>query len=272
MLTWRLSFRVAACSLAILLAGCSSISTPVAELQNQNRALMEQNRAQTARIENLQIHSRNIEDQLMRAEEDLAMMQDQLGLNRKQLANFEQERDLMRNQVAGLANRRVPMPAELSAHLAEISRRHPSLQFDPNTGISKLDTDILFDTGSADLKPGADQVLKELARVLAAPEGKDLRIMVAGHTDDRQVARKPARDKFANNFQLSTDRALVVAAVLKQSGISEHRMAVAGFGASQPIAPNVTPQDRQKNRRVELFVLAPDVPVVGWTETTPTLY
>jgi chemotaxis protein MotB len=257
----------------LLQAGCTSTTgTSTAALQTQNRMMAEQNRAQAARIENLEIHSRNIEDQLKRAEEDLAMTDQQLELNEKQLANFQDQHNLVRNQSAGLAARQVPMPPELSRRLVDISRRYPSLQFDPNSGVSKLDTDILFDTGSAELKPGAEELLREVAHVLASSEAKDLRLMVAGHTDDRQVARKPARDKYGNNFQLSTDRALVVADSLRKFGVDEQRMAVAGFGPHQPIAPNLTPEDRQKNRRVELFVLAPDVPVIGWTVTTPTLY
>ena len=47
---------------------------------------------------------------------------------------------------------------------------------------------------------------------------------------------------------------------------------MAGFGSHQPLAPNVSAADRRKNRRVEIFVMAPEVPIVGWTETTPTLY
>ena len=59
---------------------------------------------------------------------------------------------------------------------------------------------------------------------------------------------------------------------MKRAGLPEQRMAVAGFGASQPIAPNATAQDRQKNRRVEILVMAPDVPVVGWSDSTPSVY
>ncbi len=272
MLAFRPAGGVLLLCLYAILCGCSSSRSQLAALQSKNRELVEQTEAQAARIDNLKVHSRNIEDQLMRAEEDLALMEEQLGLDRKQIDNYEQERDLLHSQVLGLVGRRTPMPSELHGRLAEISRRYPSLQFDPHTGVSKLDTDILFDTGSAQLKPGAEELLKELAQVLDAPAARDLKVLVAGHTDDRQVARKPARDKYDDNFDLSTERALAVASSLEREGLAEHRMAVAGFGAHQPVAPNLTPNDRQKNRRVELFVMAPDVPVVGWTETMPTLY
>jgi chemotaxis protein MotB len=59
---------------------------------------------------------------------------------------------------------------------------------------------------------------------------------------------------------------------MKRAGMPEQCMAVAGFGPYQPIAPNTTAQDRQKNRRVEIFIMAPDVPVVGWSDSTPSVY
>jgi chemotaxis protein MotB len=96
--------------------------------------------------------------------------------------------------------------------------------------------------------------------------------MVVGHTDDQTVARKPAREQFPDNFALSTARALAVAKLMQQQGMAENRIGVAGFGAHQPIAPNVTAKDRQKNRRVEVFVMNRDVPVVGWTESIPSVY
>jgi len=149
---------------------------------------------------------------------------------------------------------------------------HPGLQFDPETGVSKLDTDILFDSGEAVLKPGAERLLDELVRVLRSPAAGELKIMVAGHTDNQLIADRMVREKYPNNFHLSTARALAVADRLKRAGLPEHRMAVAGFGPCQPIASNATARDRQKNRRVEIFVMAADVPVVGWSESTPGVY
>jgi chemotaxis protein MotB len=63
-----------------------------------------------------------------------------------------------------------------------------------------------------------------------------------------------------------------VADLLQQAGLPEQRLGVAGLASHEPVAPNATEKDRQKNRRVEIFVMASDVPVVGWTDTMPTLY
>jgi len=261
--------------LALLSAAPGCMFVPKAQLagcQSQNRVLTEQNRAQLAEIENLKIHSRNIEDQLIRAEEELALLEEEVGLDRSQLVSYQQERTELHEQFKGLANGRSRVPAEVGRQLTELSERYPGLRFDPATGISKLDTDILFDSGSADLKPAARQLLAELVRLLNSPQAKDLKVMVVGHTDDRRIAKRPAREKFPNNFHLSTGRALAVADQMRKVGFQEQRMGVAGFGPYQPIAPNGSHGDRRKNRRVEIFVLSPDVPVVGWTDSIPSVY
>ena len=238
----------------------------------QNRALAEQNRAQLEEIENLKTHNRTVEDRLIRSDEQLAVLQERTSLDHRQLEGYQRERDGLYEQFQSLAAGRGRMPPALSRQLLELSHRYPSLQFDPETGISKLDTDILFDSGEAVLKPGAAQLLDELVRVLKSPAAGDLKIMVTGHTDNQLIAGKLVREKYPNNFHLSAARALAVADRMKQAGLPEHRLGVAGFGPHQPIASNATASDRQKNRRVEIFVMAPDVPVIGWSESMPSVY
>jgi len=271
-----LAYRSSLAGLVVALlpvAGCSLLpSSEVAVLREQNRALAEKDRAWAAQIETLRLHSRTVEDQLKRTEEELALANQRAGLERRQLANYQRERQQIHEQFLGVVNSRFPVRPETSQRLAALSQKLPSLRFDPQAGIAKLETDILFDDGSAELKPGAEKALAEMVRFLNSSEAQDLRVLVAGHTDDRAIAKKPAREKYPDNFYLSTDRALAVLAELRRLGLAEARIGAAGFGAHQPIAPNLTPKDRQKNRRVELFVLAPEVPVVGWTETMPRLY
>jgi chemotaxis protein MotB len=258
---------------AAVLPGC--VVAPRTELNAanaQNRGLSEQNRAQLAEIENLRQHNRTVENRLIHSEEQLAVLQERANLDQKQLESYDRERDQLYGQFKGLAFGRGRLPPELSQQLVDLSQKYPSLQFDPETGLSKLDTDILFDSGQAVLKPGAEQLLDELVRVLKSPAAGDLKIMIAGHTDNRLIAGKDVREKYPDNFHLSTARALAVTDRMKRAGLPEHRMAVAGFGASQPIAPNATAQDRQKNRRVEIFVMGADVPVVGWSDSMSSVY
>ena len=139
-----------------VLPGClCAPATQLTACRSQNQVLGEQCRAQLAEIENLKTHSRNTEDRLIRAEEELALLEEQVGMDRKQLVNYQRERAELHDQFKGLANGQARLPPEVSEKLAELSDRYSSLQFDPVTGISKLDTDILFDSGQAELKSGA---------------------------------------------------------------------------------------------------------------------
>ena len=146
------------------------------------------------------------------------------------------------------------------------------MQYDPKTGISKLDTDLLFDSGDAQLKGGADRILSEFADIFKSPEARDLKIMVVGHADALGIKGREVRQRYPSNWHLSAGRALAVADKLRKAGIPESRMGVTGFGQYQPISPNDSAQARQKNRRVEIFVLGPETPIVGWADTNAGVY
>ena len=190
-----------------LLPGCTLVpTTEYNACQAENRNLADQNRAQLAEIENLKVHSRDLEDRVIRSERQVARVQEQDSLDQKQLEAYQCERDGLYEQFNGMAYGRGRMPPELGRQFAELSQRYPNLQFDPETGISKLDTDILFDSGEAVLKPGAEQVLDELARILRSPAAGSLKIMVAGHTDNQMIVGPAVRERYPNNFHLSTGR------------------------------------------------------------------
>jgi chemotaxis protein MotB len=252
------------------LAGCMVPATQLNACRTQNSNLSERCRAQAAEIENLKVHARNAEDELVQAERRLTSLQEQLGLSRSELADLDGEASGLRRRYANGSP--VPLPAEVQRQLRELAEEDDSLKFDPATGLALFDADILFDSGEADLKPGARKTLARLAAILDSNEAEDLRLMVVGHTDSRGIAGRPVRDQYPTNFHLSTARANAVAQLLQEKGIAPQRVGVAGFGAHQPIAPNATASDRRKNRRVEVFVMAPGVPVVGWTETIPSVY
>jgi chemotaxis protein MotB len=232
-------------------------------LESQNRLLAAQNNAQASEMENMATHSHVLESKVMQAEEQLASLDSQWRSDRKRLVAIEGE------LTDGRGNR---LPAGISSQLAGLSRKYPNLHFDETTGACKLDTDVLFDSGEAELKEDAAEMLGEFGRILKQPEARDLKLMVCGHTDALKIARREVRDRFSDNFHLSTARALAVAEYLKKSGVPETRLGVSGFGGNQPIASNDTAEERRRNRRVEVFILPPEAQVVGWTETTTSLY
>jgi flagellar motor protein MotB len=238
-------------------AGCFVSKSQYVTSETTNRVLSEQNRAQLVEIKNLEAHSRQTEDQLIRAEQEL----------------LARDRANPRDQSSApeVPNGR-RLPAEISRQLAGWARQYPNLHFDEETGVSKCDLDVLFDSGQAELKPAARAMLTELAQVLQLAEAKDLKIMVVGHTDNQPIVGHEAREKYANNFHLSTARALAVADLLRSQGLSDQRIGVAGFGAEQSLVANDSAVDRQKNRRVEIFVMPRDVPVAGWGNGTSGNY
>ncbi len=254
----------------VLTTGCQWVpKNQFTAAENKNRDLVEQVRAQQAEIETLNAHRHRVEDRLVATEDQLARLADQAGVDRSLLADFRREGTMMNAAIRGA---RGGVPSSVARQLAELSQRNENLRYDPQTGVSKLQTDLLFDTGDATLLGPSRRILDELVDVLTSPQGRDLRIVVAGHTDDRQVAKQPTRERFPDNWHLSTARGLAVCEYLNARGVRGDRMGVAGFAEHQPIAANGSPDKRQRNRRVEIFVMAPDTPVVGWTDTMTSLY
>jgi outer membrane protein OmpA-like peptidoglycan-associated protein len=105
-------------------------------------------------------------------------------------------------------------------------------------------SDVLFDTGSATLKPVTREKLARVAGILLShPE---LKLQIEGHTDSVGLEEY--------NQRLSENRSDSVRTYLVAQGISAGSVGTAGFGESQPVASNDTPAGRQQNRRVELIV------------------
>lgn len=109
----------------------------------------------------------------------------------------------------------------------------------------RFGAEVLFDTGKYDLKAAAQDSLKQLASVLRAYPGHD--IIIEGHTDNVGTA--------ASNQVLSENRAKSVKDWLVSNGqIAAVCITTKGYGATQPVAPNTTPEGRQNNRRVEVKI------------------
>ena len=112
---------------------------------------------------------------------------------------------------------------------------------------------VLFALNSDQLQPEGRQVLKSLAAPLAAYlTGRDEMLMVSGFTDDRPV--RDSNRQFADNWELSAQRALTVTRALIDEGVPSSSVFAAAFGPEQPVAATTDEAGRARNRRIEVFV------------------
>jgi flagellar motor protein MotB len=110
---------------------------------------------------------------------------------------------------------------------------------------------VLFALNSDQLQPEGREVLKSLAAPLSTYlQARGEILMVSGFTDDRQVGE--ANRRFADNWELSAQRALTVTRALIDAGIPASSVFAAAFGSQQPVSSNADDQGRARNRRVEL--------------------
>lgn len=110
--------------------------------------------------------------------------------------------------------------------------------------ITKLKSDILFDTGKADLKPAAQSNINELAAIMKKyPENI---LTIKGYTDDTGTA--------AVNKPLSEKRALAVKNQILSQGIPATTVSSLGMGSENPVDQGKTKEARAKNRRVEIEI------------------
>ena len=123
---------------------------------------------------------------------------------------------------------------------------------------------VLFDVGSAEVKPAGKLTIQKVADVVKALAGDEKLksvhwiLQVNGHTDKQKIIHS---SKFADNWELSTARALSVVRLLVDDGVEPVHLAAAGFGEFQPMAEGDNEGAYQQNRRIE-FKLTDDGPLL----------
>lgn len=108
---------------------------------------------------------------------------------------------------------------------------------------------VLFDSGKADLKPQAMEIIDKVSDILKdAPR----RILVEGHTDNVPISTF----KFPSNWELSTTRAVnVVKYMIDHNGIAAIRLSASGYSDQHPISENSSVEGKKNNRRVDMVIL-----------------
>ena len=116
-------------------------------------------------------------------------------------------------------------------------------------------SEVLFAQGQAEIGPVGKEKLAKLAVALAdiakkIPSDINWVLQVDGHTDDVPIRA----GRYADNWDLSTERALSVVRYLNQQGLAANRLAAAGYGEYQPLDAGDSDDARRKNRRIEVKI------------------
>ena len=139
--------------------------------------------------------------------------------------------------IGGYAGNRMDQQAKELEKIAETKRTDQGL-------VTKLKSDILFETGKSDLKSTAKSNLTEMATIMKKyPENV---LVIKGYTDSTGSSKK--------NEELSLKRAEAVKKQLTANGIPATVVSTQGLGPANPVGDNKTKDGRQQNRRVEIEV------------------
>ncbi len=210
------------------------IQAEQAKADAERMKLEAQQAAQEAAKQKAEAEQAALEAAKQKAEAELAR---QTAIDQQHAAEAQTQKALQ--AAAQAENEKAQLRSQLLEQLNSILQTRDSAR-----GLIINMSDVLFDTGSTTLKPGAREKLAKISGILLAHKG--LTLQIEGHTDS------VGTDDF--NQQLSERRSDSVRDYLAEEGVGASTMTARGFGKTQPVASNDTTEGRQRNRRVELVV------------------
>ena len=240
------------CVYIFLLSGCSS------ELKD----LRFQNEIQQKRIDTLQaeLAANKLElDQLKRQLDgarqkggiEVETLEQKITALEESIAKKD---ELIASMQDRLLSGGAQLPVELTTKLEDFAKEYEMVTYDPNRGIVKFKSDLLFKSGSDEVLPAAVSAVKSLCDILNSEQGIKFHIIVAGHTDDQPI--RYSRAKHPTNWHLSAHRAISVLNVMAENSIDSERLSVRGFGEYRPSVPNEPDKKgNPQNRRVEIYIV-----------------
>ena len=240
------------------------LETQISSVENQNQSL----RDQIASLEqDSLIQGTNLNEalaQISRLSEDIKILSNEIQLLNNLLDSKEAEIASNKIELGELGDRlnRVltselfklqKYKSEFFGQLSETLGQREDIQIKGDRFI--FQSEILFESGSADIQAGGREALSLIAKTLIDLSDKiptDLNwiLQIDGHTDRVPIATA----KFPSNWELSHARALEVVKFFIQQGVPADKLSANGYGEYQPISLGSSPEDLKLNRRIELKI------------------
>ena len=126
--------------------------------------------------------------------------------------------------------------------------------------IVELASAVLFDSGKTELKEDGKTALGDLVEALSSVSHRDL--LIVGHTDNVPIKTR----RYKSNWELSTQRAVVVVDYMIEMGFPADHLGAAGYGEFDPVGDNATEEGKASNRRIEIQLMPDLGPLKGLDE------
>ncbi|MEX2148573.1 MAG: OmpA family protein, partial [Steroidobacteraceae bacterium] len=184
-----------------------------------------------------------------------SLEQDKASLERAQ-AELRRQNEALEAQKSQLLSASKQSQAQYDSLVAGLNQEVQKGQLQVRRYKDMLTVDVaeqlFFDSGRAALKETGKEVLKKVADAIKTYEDKAIRVV--GHTDNVPIT-KGLQKVFPSNWELSAARSTTVVRFLQEAGIAPERLIATGRAEYAPVAPNDSPEGRQKNRRIEITLI-----------------
>ncbi len=235
-----------------LKAAQAEIDKLAAAMRERDLKLQEATVAQAdlaRKLDELTILNQALQDRLRSAGQSLDQVSAEKGSLAAALAETRKQLDELKKQQAA-SEARLAQFQELIKRFQKLADAG-KLRVVMRQGrmIIELPSDVLFDSGKSEVKQSGRGTLGEVGKILASMP--DRRFQAAGHTDNVKISTA----KFPSNWELSTARAVEVVKILLGSKMKPENLSAAGYGEFDPVAPNDTDANKQKNRRIEITLV-----------------
>jgi chemotaxis protein MotB len=217
------------------------------ETEREKRRQLRQKIAQvTDNVEQKENALTDSEQDVSRLNLQLTKTRDEQYLLKTRIEKLNQQRQIDFQHFAELEER---LEQELNEGRFEITQLKNRMM------VIKLTSEVLFNSGSAQIKPAGQKVLTLIAESLNAYP--DRAISIEGHTDNNPIG---GNSRYASNWELSTARALAAVNYFQENNqVNPNRLKIVGHGEYDPVSSNETVEGRKRNRRIEIRVLPESV-------------
>ena len=228
---------------AVLMAGGCSTDKQLQRMEARNMELDQRNRELARELADREMQGAGHDATLGEKDRLLAAKDNEIGA-------LNDSVQMLRDQLATGPAPTSPLSPELQRALEQLQRSGSLISGVEGPRV-RLEGDVLFASGKAEIQAKAMSQLNALANVIQQ-QNEVFAVRVDGHTDSDPITRS----KWADNWQLSCERARAVLKALVNAGVPEERMFLAGFGMQNPRVPNDSAGNKQQNRRVELLLMS----------------